>query len=141
MNAEAGAAFDDITRDGSVEKLSGQKANDWPNGFRSSRLTPAVEFIRAMRARTLLMREFDKLMSQWDVLVSPNSSPSLTMTNFTGHPQLCVPCGILNGNDPVSLMFTGRLFEEGTAARVAMAYQDATDWNRMQPPGFGSAGA
>jgi Asp-tRNA(Asn)/Glu-tRNA(Gln) amidotransferase A subunit family amidase len=95
-----------------------------------------VEYIRAMRARTLLMREFDKLMSQWDVLVSPNSSQSLTMTNMTGHPQMCVPCGIVEGKDPVSLMFTGRLFEEGTAARVAMAYQHATDWHRKQPPGF-----
>lgn len=136
LNAEAGAAFDDITRDGAVEKLSGQKANDWPNSFRTSRMIPAVEYIRAMRARTLLMREFDKLMSQWDVLVSPNFSPSLTMTNLTGHPQMCVPCGIVDGKDPVSLMFTGRLFEEGTAARVAMAYQQETDWHQKQPPGF-----
>jgi Asp-tRNA(Asn)/Glu-tRNA(Gln) amidotransferase A subunit family amidase len=136
LNAEAGAAFDDITRDGQVEKLSGQKPNDWPNSFRSSRTIPAVEYIRAMRARTLLMREFDRLMSEWDVLVSPNSSQSLTMTNLTGHPQMCVPCGNVDGKDPVSLMFTGRLFEEGTAARVAMAYQNATEWHRSQPPGF-----
>jgi Asp-tRNA(Asn)/Glu-tRNA(Gln) amidotransferase A subunit family amidase len=136
LNAEAGAAFDDITRDGGVEKLSGQRPNDWPNSFRSSRMIPAVEYIRAMRARTLLMREWDKLMSQWDVLVSPNSSASLTMTNLTGHPQMCVPCGNVDGKDPVSLMFTGRLFEEGTAARVAMAYQRSTDWHRKQPPGF-----
>lgn len=137
LNAEASAAFDDLTRDGGVEKLSGQRPGDWPNSFRTARMIPAVEYIRAMRARTLLMREFDKLMQSFDVLVSPNSSPSLTMTNMTGHPQMCVPCGYADGGkDPVSLMFTARLYEEGTAARVAKAFQDATNWNRMQPPLF-----
>ncbi len=136
LNAEASAAFDDLTRDGGVDKLSAQTAGAWPNSFRSARMIPAVEYLRAMRARTLLMREFDKLMSQFDVLVSPNFSASLTMTNLTGHPQLCVPCGFVGGNDPVSLMFTGRLFEEGSPARVAKAFQDATDWHRRQPPLF-----
>jgi Asp-tRNA(Asn)/Glu-tRNA(Gln) amidotransferase A subunit family amidase len=138
LNAEAGAAFDDLTRDGGVEKLSGQRPGDWPNSFRGARLIPAVEYIRAMRARTLLMREFDKLMSEWDVLVSPSQSGSLSLTNLTGHPQICVPCGFANGNDPVSLTFTGRLYEEGTMARVAKAFQDATDWHRRQPPLFQS---
>src|SRR6185436_17831822 len=35
--AEAATAFDDITRDGRVNQLSGQKPGDWPNTFRSSR--------------------------------------------------------------------------------------------------------
>ena len=54
-------AFDDITRDGRVNQLSGQDAGDWPNSFRTSRFVPAVEYLRAQRARTLLMREMDKL--------------------------------------------------------------------------------
>ena len=62
--------------------------------------------------------------------------PSLTMTNMTGHPQMGVPCGFINGNDPVSLTFIGRLFEEGAPARVAKAFQDVTEWHRMQPPKF-----
>ena len=40
------------------------------------------------------MREMDKLMSQWDVFVSPApGSASLIITNLTGHPAVCVPCG------------------------------------------------
>src|SRR5262249_48833328 len=62
LNAEAAAAFDDITRDGRVNQLSGQTPNDWPNSFRTARFIPAVEYIRAQRARTLLMREMDKFM-------------------------------------------------------------------------------
>src|SRR5262249_42683336 len=35
--AEAATAFDDITRDGRVNQLSGQAPGDWPNSFRQSR--------------------------------------------------------------------------------------------------------
>lgn len=37
LQAEAAAAFDDITRDGQVTKLRGQGRGDWPNSFRTSR--------------------------------------------------------------------------------------------------------
>src|SRR5688500_15896911 len=85
--ADPATAFDDITRNGDINELSGQEPNDWPNTFRSSRFIPAVEYIRAQRARTLLMREMDNLMSQWDVFVSPApGSASLLITNLTGHP-------------------------------------------------------
>lgn len=136
LNAEAGAAFDDLTRDGGVDKLTGQRPSDWPNSFRSARLIPAVEYLRATRARALLMREMDKLMANWDVLVSPASSSLLTITNFTGHPQMTVPAGLLDG-EPEAIHFTGRLFEEGKMARVAKALQETTGWHRQQPPGFG----
>ena len=135
LNAEAGAAFDDLTRSGGVEQLNGQKADDWPNSFRTSRLTPAVEYIRAARARTLLMRKFQDYMSGFDALVSPNGSMSLTITNLTGQPQLVVPCGFPTSG-PISILFTGNLFEEGKLARVAKAFQDASDWHTKRPPGF-----
>jgi Asp-tRNA(Asn)/Glu-tRNA(Gln) amidotransferase A subunit family amidase len=131
--AEAATAFDDITRNGDINKLSGQEPNDWPNTFRSSRFIPAVEYIRAQRARTLLMREMDKLMSEWDVFVSPApGSASLLVTNLTGHPAVCVPCGFLKGL-PQAIMFTGRLYEEGGPLRVAHAYERTTNWHTMHP--------
>ena len=131
--AEAATAFDDITRNNEINKLSGQEPNDWPNTFRSARFIPAVEYIRAQRARTLLMREMDALMSQWDVFVSPApGSASLLVTNLTGHPAVCVPCGFLKGL-PQSIMFTGRLYEEGAPLRVALAYERATKWHTMHP--------
>lgn len=131
--AEAATAFDDITRNGDVNKLSGQEPNDWPKWFRSSRFIPAVEYIRAQRARTLLMREMDKLMLEWDVFVSPApGSSSLLVTNLTGHPAVCVPCGFLKGL-PQAIMFTGRLYEEGVPLRVALAYERATNWHTMHP--------
>lgn len=131
--AEAATAFDDLTRNGGVNQLSGQEPGDWPNTFRSSRFIPAVEYIRAQRARTLLMREMDSLMSKWDVFVSPApGSASLLITNLTGHPAVCVPCGFPKGL-PQSIMFTGRLYDEGAPLRVALAFEQATKWHEMHP--------
>ena len=143
LSAEAATAFDDITRDGRVNQLSGQEPGDWPNNFRTSRFIPAVEYLRAQRARTLLMREMDKLMMNWDVFVSPApGSASLLITNLTGHPAVCLPCGFIDtpasGNNPAqhlpqAIMFTGGLYDEAAPLRVALAFEQATKWHTMHP--------
>jgi Asp-tRNA(Asn)/Glu-tRNA(Gln) amidotransferase A subunit family amidase len=133
LTAEAAAAFDDITRDGRVNQLSGQSPGDWPNTFRTSRFIPAVEYLRAQRARTLLMREMETLMSQWDVFVSPApGSASLLITNLTGHPAAVLPCGFVN-DLPVAIMFTGGVYDEVSPLRVALAFERATKWHDMHP--------
>jgi Asp-tRNA(Asn)/Glu-tRNA(Gln) amidotransferase A subunit family amidase len=133
LNAEAAAAFDDITRDGRVNQLSGQSPGDWPNSFRTARFIPAVEYLRAQRARTLLMREMDQLMSNWDVFVTPApGSASLLITNLTGHPAVVTPCGFIN-NLPQAIMFTGGLYDEAAPLRVALAFERATKWSAMHP--------
>ncbi|HJQ25399.1 MAG TPA: amidase [Blastocatellia bacterium] len=133
LSAEAATAFDDITRDGRVNQLSGQSPGDWPNSFRTSRFITAVEYLRAQRARTLLMRQMDQFMSKWDVFVSPApGSASLLITNLTGHPAVCLPCGFID-NLPRSLMFTGGLYDEAAPLRVALAFERATKWHTMHP--------
>ena len=133
LSAEAAAAFDDITRDGRVNQLSGQSPGDWPNTFRTSRFIPAVEYLRAQRARSLLMRDMEKLMSQWDVFVSPApGSASLLVTNLTGNPAVVVPCGFVN-ELPVAIMFTGGVYDEVSPLRVALAFERATKWHEMHP--------
>ena len=133
LTAEAAAAFDDITRSGAINQLSGQSPADWPNSFRTSRFIPAVEYLRAQRARTLLIREMDKLMSNWDAFVTPApGSASLLVTNLTGHPAVVMPCGFINGL-PQAIMFTGGLYDEAAPLRVAMAYEQATTWHTMHP--------
>jgi Asp-tRNA(Asn)/Glu-tRNA(Gln) amidotransferase A subunit family amidase len=133
LSAEAAAAFDDITRDGRVNQLAGQSPGDWPNTFRTSRFIPAVEYLRAQRIRTMLMLEMEKLMSQWDVFVSPApGSASLLVTNLTGHPAVVVPCGFVN-NLPAAIMFTGGVYDEVAPLRVALAFERATKWHTMHP--------
>lgn len=133
LTAEAAAAFDDLTRDHGIDKLKGQSPNDWPNSFRTARTIPAVEYIRAQRARTIFMQKMAELMGEWDAFVAPTQSGSLTATNLTGHPQAVVPCGFIDGL-PQGLLFTGRLWEEGVPMRIAYAYEQATDWHKQRPP-------
>jgi Asp-tRNA(Asn)/Glu-tRNA(Gln) amidotransferase A subunit family amidase len=140
LSAEAAAAFDDITRDGQVRNLRGQSPGDWPNSFRTSRMIPAVEYIRAQRARTLLVRKFEAFMSDWDVLVMPPNS-LLTTTNLTGNPQVVMKCGFTESAKadgtkvqlPRSISFLGKIYDEGSPLRVALAYEQATDWHRKNP--------
>ena len=134
LEAEGAAAFDDITRDGEVRTLRGQTPGSWPNSFRSNRLVPAVEYIRAQRARTLLVAKFETFMADWDALVIPTNA-FLTTTNLTGNPQVVTKCGFVDGM-PRTIGFLGRIYEEGSPLRVALAYEHATDWHKMNPTLF-----
>jgi Asp-tRNA(Asn)/Glu-tRNA(Gln) amidotransferase A subunit family amidase len=129
LSTEAAAAFDDLTRSAGINDPS---LGNWPNTFRAHRFVPAVEYIRAQRARTLLIREMDKLMSEFDVFLSPTNSSSLGLTNLTGHPALALLAGFQN-NFPVELMITGRLYDEATVLRVGLAYERATKWHLQAP--------
>jgi Asp-tRNA(Asn)/Glu-tRNA(Gln) amidotransferase A subunit family amidase len=134
LSAESAAAFDDLTRSGKDDLMVRQIKNAWPNSFRSSRLIPAVEYIRASRVRQLLIQEMKEIMNSVDVYLSPSlEGSSLLLTNLTGHPCVVVPSGFTDGGTPVSITFTGRLFDEGTLLSVAKKYQDATDHHRRHP--------
>jgi Asp-tRNA(Asn)/Glu-tRNA(Gln) amidotransferase A subunit family amidase len=133
LDVEAAASFDELTRSGEVNQLqTGTSRSTWPNTFRSARFIPAVEYLRAQRARTILMQQFDRFMSQFDVLLSAGADATLSATNLTGHPAMAVKCGFIN-NTPRILMLTGQLFDEGTMCRVALAYEQATEWKDKHP--------
>ncbi len=129
LTTEAAAAFDDLTRSPAIKDES---LNTWPNSFRTHRFVPAVEYIRAQRIRTLLMREMDKLMSEYDVFLSGTNSATLGLTNLTGHPAVAVRAGFI-ANAPLMLMVTGRLYDEATTLRVALAHERGSSWNARNP--------
>lgn len=134
LTAEAGAAFDELTRSGRVRELAQQGAGAWPNTFRTSRLIPAVDYVNANRVRTLAIQQWDRLMQSVDVIVSPTSGAQLTATNLTGHPAVILPNGFRESDGtPVSLTFLGRLFGEEALLRVAHAYQKATTHHLKHP--------
>jgi Asp-tRNA(Asn)/Glu-tRNA(Gln) amidotransferase A subunit family amidase len=116
-----------------VAELTRQGRGTWPQTFRSYRFVPAVEFIRAQRARRILMNHAEILMREYDAFITPNSSGSLGMTNLTGHPALGVPCGFDADGDPMLLMITGRLYEEDVILDIGWQYEQATDWHNERP--------
>jgi Asp-tRNA(Asn)/Glu-tRNA(Gln) amidotransferase A subunit family amidase len=152
LEAEAAAAFDDLTRSGRDKLLTGQGEEDWPNIFRIARFYPAVEYIQAARARTLAVQQVSALFEQVDIIVTPSSGQQLVATNLTGHPALIVPNG-LRGADaprppkedvgyedniggpgtPVSITFLAGLYQDAKLAAFGRAYQEATGFHKLHP--------
>jgi Asp-tRNA(Asn)/Glu-tRNA(Gln) amidotransferase A subunit family amidase len=153
--AEAAASFDDLTLSGRDGLLTEQSPEDWPNQFRVARFYPAVDYIQANRVRTLAIREMNKIFSEYDVVLAKSSGTQLTVTNLTGHPSVIVPNGfrkadapkppsIDTGDDdsiggrgtPVSITFLGRHYGDDKLLAFARAYQEATGFHQVHPPGF-----
>jgi Asp-tRNA(Asn)/Glu-tRNA(Gln) amidotransferase A subunit family amidase len=137
LGAESAAAFDDLTRSGRDELLARQTAGSWPNLFRVARFIPAVEYIQANRARTLLVSALHRAWEGVDVVVSPSFAANLVLsTNLTGYPVVVAPNGFRDARTPASISFLGGLWKDAEALGVAHAYQRATDHHLSRPPGF-----
>jgi Asp-tRNA(Asn)/Glu-tRNA(Gln) amidotransferase A subunit family amidase len=152
LEAEAAAAFDDLTRSGRDSLLIGQAPYDWPNSFRTARLYSAVDYINAARARTLALAKMTEMFTPFDVIVTPSEGEQLVATNLCGQPAVIVPNG-LRGPDappslhpedgavnneggpgtPVSLTFLAPLYQDAKAVALAHAYQLKTGFHLLHP--------
>ncbi|HEU5339769.1 amidase [Edaphobacter sp.] len=153
LEAEAAAAFEELTLSGRDRLLTGQKSYDWPNQFRVARFYSAVDYVQAQRARTLAMAAMEKMFADVDVMVTPSDGAQLTATNLTGHPAVIVPNGVRGdgaplpektgdgdvGNvggpgTPVSITFLGALYSDARVAAFARVYQRESAFYLMRPP-------
>ncbi len=156
LGVEAAAAFDELTRSGRDALLTAQGPGDWPNQFRTARLYSGVDYVQAMRARSVLIAQMDALFRTVDILVTPSGGPQLVATNLSGHPACIVPNG-LRGADaplpthtddsapdnvggpgtPVSITFLGGLYDDARLLAFAQLYQAHTAFHLQHPPLFG----
>lgn len=137
LEAEAGAAFDELTRSNKDDALVAQQKDAWPNIFRKSRFIPAVEYIQANRIRSLLIEDFYQLIKEYDVLICPSfGGDQLLMTNLTGNPCVVIPNGFDEKNHPTSISFIGNLYDEATILAFAKRYQDYTSFDDVHPEYF-----
>ncbi len=135
LEAEAAAAFDELTRANQDDQLVQQADSSWPNTFRSARFIPAVEYLQAMRLRSRLIQEMAGLFEELDVIVAPSwRGKQLLFTNMSGHPCVVVPNGDKTGGKAASICFIGQLFGEADAVQLAGLYQNATAFHRQRPP-------
>jgi Asp-tRNA(Asn)/Glu-tRNA(Gln) amidotransferase A subunit family amidase len=128
LDAESAAVFDDLTRNNITEGL-----NRWPPVFRQGQFIPAVEYLRANRIRTLLIRQMETLFDKVDAYIGGND---LVYTNMTGHPTAVLPRGFRTRGEvktPTSVTFTGKLFGEADLLTIAHAFQQATGHHLERP--------
>ena len=158
--AESAAAFEEQTLDGRLDQLKAQVPDAWPNTFRQSRFLSAVDFVQADRLRRKVAMEMARVMGEVDLLLVPSlRDEMLTISNHTGHPSMTVRTGWVEvvearsdwapdpGNPlpkfsparrvPHGVTLIGRLFEEGTIARVGLALERHSAVTTQHPTGFG----
>jgi Asp-tRNA(Asn)/Glu-tRNA(Gln) amidotransferase A subunit family amidase len=157
--AESAAAFEDLTLNRQIDSLKMQTPDSWPNTFRQSRFVSAVDFVQADRFRRMVALEMQRVFSQVDLLLVPSLRDEiLTITNFTGHPSLTLRAGFVKVTQPRSdwapnpknarpmfnearrvphgVTLIGRLFDEGTIARVGLAMERSLNVVDEVPEGF-----
>jgi Asp-tRNA(Asn)/Glu-tRNA(Gln) amidotransferase A subunit family amidase len=157
--AESAAAFEELVLTGAADQLKVQVPDAWPNTFRQSRFLSAVDLVQADRMRRMVALEMARVFSNIDLLLVPSlRDEMLTISNQTGHPSLTLRTGTIEVTEarsdwapdpanplprfsparkvPHGVTLIGRLFDEGTIARAAMALEKAAGVASQRPPGF-----
>ena len=124
LSVEAAAAFEELTLSDRDDELVWQSPRAWPNSFRQTRFTPAIEFVQAQRFRRQVMEMMSEKFANIDAMISPSYAASLLLiTNNTGHPSVTIRCGFNDNGTPHGITLLGRLFDEGTMCNLAMAIE------------------
>ncbi len=111
-------------------------------------------YLKALKVRTLIARDFARAFQEADVIACPTSpTPAIRIgekiddplamylldiytvsANLAGVPAISLPCGLTQGGLPIGLQLMGSHFAEATLLRVAHDYQRMTDWHLRRPP-------
>jgi Asp-tRNA(Asn)/Glu-tRNA(Gln) amidotransferase A subunit family amidase len=157
--AEAAASFEELTLGGRAAELKSQVPDAWPNLFRLTRFLSAVDFVQADRLRRRFAEEMARIFRDVDVLLVPSlRDETLTISNFTGQPSLTLRAGFVSVSEarsdwapdprnplpkfspprrvPHGVTLLGRLFDEGTVARLGLALERHFNVAHERPAGF-----
>jgi len=114
-------------------------------------------YVRALKVRTLIKRDFDRAFEKCDVVLSPTTpTPAFKLGQNTGDPLqmylsdvftvtcniaalpgISIPCGFTGGVGtpalPIGLQLIGPAFGEQKLLRIARMYEAATAWHERRP--------
>ncbi len=110
-------------------------------------------YLKALKVRALIKRDFDEAFKKFDAIITPTSptaafkigektSDPLTMylsdiftisANLAGIPGISIPCGFTKNNLPIGLQILGKPFDEEMILRIAYNYEQNTDWHKKKP--------
>ena len=154
VNAEGASAFFELIDSGDVTKL---RCPACRTGGYSALLTPAVDYVHAMRARRPMRAAMKKLYASYDVVATPTRAtvaypidkefqsvypgisggpPIIAAGNLAGLPALAMPNGYGENGLPTSIAFMGAPFSEALLCSLGALYQSRTDWHTKKPPAF-----
>jgi aspartyl-tRNA(Asn)/glutamyl-tRNA(Gln) amidotransferase subunit A len=155
IGAEAASIFEDFIRGGKLEQL----ADPMQAAVLKAALDiPAVDYLKAMRIRSLVRVAFRELFYDVDMVLTPSRpdpAPRLSegvggsggrsvpggrglgglipAANLAGLPAISLPCGFAGGL-PVGISLVGRPWFENHLIGVGRAFQAQTDWHKRKPP-------
>ncbi len=110
-------------------------------------------YLRALKVRTLIWRDFKNVFEECDCLLTPTTptpafnigektddplqmylSDVLTISaNLAGIPAISIPCGFTRAGLPVGMQMLAPAFKEETLFKAAFTYEQATPWHTMKP--------
>ena len=110
-------------------------------------------YLRALKVRTLIQKDFQTAFEHVDLIASPTSpTPAFKIGEKSGDPLqmylsdiytiscnlagLCgisVPCGFSSSGLPIGLQIVGRHFDEISVLRASAAFETASPWAQHRP--------
>ncbi len=111
-------------------------------------------YLRALKVRTLIRRDFERAFEKVDAIISPTApTPAVALgertddplamylldiytvsANLAGIPALSMPCGFSTKGLPIGVQLMGPHFAEDRLLQIATMYQSETDWHTRLPP-------
>jgi len=110
-------------------------------------------YLRALKVRTLIKKDFDDAFKELDCILTPTApTPAFKIkekvddplkmylsdiytisANLAGVPAVSIPCGFTKNNLPVGLQIIAKPFNEEALFKVSYAYEQNTPWHEMKP--------
>lgn len=115
-------------------------------------------YLKALRTKALIKKEFDKAFAKYDVIlgpVAPTTAPQLgdslsdpikmylgdiytISVNLAGLPGMSLPCGKDSNGMPIGLQIIGDCFKEKNVIRAAYAFEQTREY---EAPAIAKGGA
>ena len=118
----------------------------------------AADYLRAQQSRELARADFRAAFERVDAIIAPTTpiaAPRLKQdtvkiggkaepvrgalirmnrpANFTGFPAISIPCGFTRSGLPIGMALHGPEWGEAKLLRIALAYEQATEWHLRHP--------
>ena len=118
----------------------------------------AADYLRAQQSRERVREDFRAAFKTVDAIVAPTTpiaAPQLGQkvttiegepesvrgalvrmnrpANFTGFPAISIPCGFTRDGLPIGMALHGPEWGEAKLLRIALAYEQATEWHLRHP--------